>query len=269
MHSKTAKEQMVREIMRLQKENETLEEEKERFGEKNDWIERIIDSIKDDKQGAQIIRKLKQGEDHQAIAEWLGRPLEPTKDLSPTSGREANQAIERYRRDFVDSQDPCYWTSVTNNSALIYHLIRLYFVWIHPVHMLFDERRFVASFKACSDVYCSAALVNAICAMSCHLHHTELEQNPEHTKEEMDLLRSDFLKEVHSHLKGAAYSKLTVIQTYAIIFLVEIGTGNGQLATAHLRLATESWVFKQQAEQNWESEEVTASGVITLHTYVS
>lgn len=261
---------MVREIQRLQKENESLEVEKERVDVKNDWIEQtLIRSLEQDKKGTQILRRLKRGQTLQQTAEWLGRPLEASRDLSPTSADKAEEALKRYHNQFIEDQDPRYWTSVTSDPALIHHLVRLYLVWIHPVHMLFDQTNFMSSFEKCEDAYCSAALVNAICAMSCHLHHgANLDQDPEHAQEEMDYLRSAFMEEVYSNLKGGDYNKMTVIQTYAILFLVEMGSGNGQLATSHLRLATESCFAKQQAEQNPESEGVAALGVLTLHTYV-
>lgn len=261
---------MVREIQRLQKENENLEVEKERVDVKNDWIEQtLIRSLEQDKKGTQILRRLKRGQTLQQTAEWLGRPLEASRDLSPTSADKTEEALKRYHNQFIEDQDPRYWTSVTSDPALIHHLVRLYLVWIHPVHMLFDQTNFMSSFEKCEDAYCSAALVNAICAMSCHLHHgANLDQDPEHAQEEMDYLRSEFMEEVYSNLKGGDYNKMTVIQTYAILFLVELGSGNGQLATSHLRLATESCFAKQQAEQNPESEGVAALGVLTLHTYV-
>lgn len=259
---------MIREIQRLQKENESLEVEKERVHVKNDWIEQtLIRSLEHDKKGTQILRRLKSGQTLQQIAEWLGRPLDAIKDLSPTSDEKANEALKRYHKQFIENQDPRYWTNVTSDPALIHHLVRLYLVWIHPVHMLFDQINFMSSFNKCQDVYCSSALVNAICAMSCHLHHgANSDQDPEHAQEEIDYLRTAFMEEVYSNLKEGDYNKMTVIQTYAILFLVELGCGNGQLATSHLRLATESCFAKQQAEQDPELEGVAALGVLTLHT---
>lgn len=260
---------MVREIQRLQKENESLEVEKERIDVKNGWIEQtLIRSLEQDKKGTQILKRLKRGQTLQQTAEWLVRPSRAIRDLSPTSGDKADEALIRYHDQLIEDQDPRYWTNVTSDPALIHHLVRLYLVWIHPVHMLFDQTNFMASFKKCEDAYCSAALVNAICAMSCHLYHgANLDQDKQHAQEEIDSLRTTFMEEVYSNLKEGDYNKMTVIQTYAILFLVELGCGNGQLATSHLRLATESCFDKQQeAEQNPDSEGVAASGVLTLHT---
>lgn len=261
---------MVREIQRLQRKNEYLEEEKDSLGEKNSWIEKIMSELETDGQGPEIISKLKRGESHQAIAEWLGRPLvrSHTKDLSPTTEIQISQAIERYHRDLVENHDPRYWTNVSTEAQLIEHLIQLYLTWIHPVHMLFDEDQFMSSFKNCSDTYCSAPLINIICAMSCHILH-DTQEDDEQTKSGLRTLRMQFIDESRSLMKDADFAKMTSIQTYAIMFLVEIGSGQGLIASSHLRLAVESLTAKQTSEQSSEAEEVSAWGILTLHTYVA
>jgi len=269
VHAKTAKEQMIREIQRLQRKNEYLEEENDTLGVKNEWIEAIITSLKRDSQGPEIIRRLKRGETHQAIAEWLGRPLTPnTQALSSGSELKLSRAIERYHRDLVDNQDPRYWTNVTNDALLIEHLVALYLTWIHPAHMLFDETHFMESFQECSDTYCSSTLVNAICAMSCHLLHGIWEDEPD-SQTGMESLGRQFLDEAKALLVVSEYTKMTVIQTYAIMFLVELGSGHGLVASSYLRLATESVVAKKKPEQSSESSEVATWGLLTLHTYAA
>lgn len=265
LHAKTAKEQMVREIHRLQKKNESLEEEKDNLGVKNDWIEQIMSSLKRDGQATEIIRRLKRGETHQAIAEWLGRPLTVATNLSPISERQLSEAIEEYHRGLVDNQDPRFWTDVTMDADLIAHLITLYLTWIHPVHALFDEKQFLTSFRGCSDTYCSASLVNAICAMSCHLLYPDSDDISE-TQAAVKSLRDQFLDEARANMREVHPQKMTCIQTYAVMFLAEIGSGNGSSATVHLRAATESLREKHRAEQSRESEEVSSWGIFSLHT---
>ena len=259
---------MIREIQRLQRKNEYLEEENDSLGEKNEWIELIVNSLKRDAQGAEIIRRLKRGESYQIIAEWLGRPLTPnTQALSPASEVQLSRAIERYHNDLVENHDPRFWTNVTSDTVLIEHLIALYLTWIHPSHMLFDETHFMESFHACSDTYCSSPLVNAICAMSCHFLHGVWE-NDEDRKTGIESLGAQFMDEAKAMMTSPEYTKMTVIQTYAIMFLVELGSGHGLLASSHLRLATESLVAKKNREQSSESSEVASWGLLTLHTCV-
>ena len=261
---------MIREIQRLQRKNEYLEEVKDSLGEKNSWIEQIMRSLKDDGQGTEIISRLKRGDSHQSIAGWLGRPLvgPNNETLSPTTEYEISQAVERYHRSLVENRDPRFWTNVTTEAELIEHLVKLYFTWIHPVHMLFDQDHFISSFKSCSNAYCSPALVNVICAMSCHLLH-DTRDDDEQTQSGIESLRKDFLKESQSLMKDADFEKMTSIQTYAIMFLVELGCGHGLIASSHLRFAVESLIAKQTSEQTSEAEEVTAWGILTLHTYVT
>lgn len=260
---------MLREIQRLQKRNETLEDEKDTLEEKNDWIERIVRALKEDAHGTEIIQRLKRGETHQAIAEWLGRPMiDGINNLSPTSGLKLAQELEDYHMDLIENRDPRFWTTVTTNAGLIEHLVGLYLTWIHPVHMLFDEGKFVTSFRGCTDIYCSSSLVNAICGMSCHLLHNSWD-NDEDIRAAIEALSSRFMNEARALMKEADEDKMTVLQTYAVMFLFELGSGKGRVAGTYLRLATEILVAKQQAEQSRESEEVSTWGVFTLHTCVS
>lgn len=126
----------------------------------------------------------------------------------------------------------------------------------------------MSSFNECEDAYCSAALVNAICAMSCHLNHgANVERDKQGAQEEIDCLRNSFMEEAYFNPKEGDYNKMTFIQTYAILVAVELGCGKVQLATSHLRLATKSCLAKQeQAEQDPESEGVAALWALTLHT---
>ena len=262
---------MVREIQRLQRKNESLEEEKDTLDEKNSWVEQIVQSIKDDDQGPEIISRLKRGQPHQAIAAWLRQPSEDGESkqgLSERTRSQLSQAIEQYHKSLVENHDPRFWTSTTQDPQLIEHLIKLYLTWIHPVHMLFDERHFLSSFRQCMDVYCSSALVNTICAMSCHLLHS-VESGSERTRAATEKLRRDFLKEAQRLLETAERNKMTTVQSYAIMFLTEFSSGHGLIAASHLRLATETLVDKQHSEQSEESERVAAWGILTLHTYAS
>jgi len=131
MHAKTAKEQIIREIQRLQRKNEHLEHEMDTLGERNEyleqesdilgkkniWIEQIIRSLQNDGQGNETINRPKRGESHQAIAESLGRPLfgESNAPVSPTTEHKISQAIDQYHRDLIDNHDPRYWTNVTQD----------------------------------------------------------------------------------------------------------------------------------------------------------
>jgi len=61
---------------------------------------------------------------------------------------------------------------------------------------------------------------------------------------------------------------MPTIQTCDILFLVEMSSGHGLLATSHLRLAVENLLTRKSAEQTSEAEGVTFWGILTLHTCV-
>lgn len=269
---------MVREILRLQTKTEQLEGRNNALVKENSWIDRIISSLKDDGQGPEIINRLKRGDSLQTIADWLGRPIGELSSLSPTSQRSLTNAIEHYHRNVVEAQDPRYWTNVSVDRCLIEHLVRLYFTWVHPVHMFFDEGSFMESFKNSSDIYCSSSLVNVICAMSCFLLHTawmtdekSLEAEGvrrEETQAAVSFLRDQFMAEAKSAMNDADPDKMTSIQTYAIMFLVEVAIGRGLEATAHLRVSIEGLTARRLGEQSSEAEEIAAWGILTAQTYV-
>ena len=259
----------MREIQRLQRKTENLVEENEALGETNSWIEQIMASLKENGHAAEIINRLKRGDTHEAIATWLRHPkVRAFQAMSPATERKLGQAIEQIHRDFAQNPDPLYWTSIARVPALVEHLIKLYLTWVHPVHMLFDQDHFIHSFRTCSDIYCSAPLVNVICAMACHLLH-DTYGGDLNARDSMASLRRQFMDETKYWLqRDLNYSKMTTIQTYAILSLIEIGTGHGLLASSHLRLAVESLLTKRNSEQSSESEEVTKWGILTLHTCV-
>ena len=258
---------MIREIQRLKQKNVDLEEEKDTLGEKNSWIQQIIESLKDNGHGIEIIDRLKRGESHQSIAKWLGEPLlipEIAPDMSPTTERSVSQAIQQYYHDLMQEHDMRYWTSVVSEGVAVEHLVKLYLTWIHPVHMMFDENHFVTSFRDCSDEYCSSALVSVICAVSCHLLHDD--RDDDDINDGVDILRNQFMQETRRRMRDLDDGEMTTVQTYAIMHLAEFGSGHGLIATSHLRLAVESLIDKQNSEHAEDLDRVATWGILTLHT---
>ena len=135
--------------------------------------------------------------------------------------------------------------------------------------MLFDEGHFMRSFKNCTDIYCSSALVNAICATSCHLLvFDDAQGNDEQTKAAVLDLKNRFLQEAQCLMRGAVPDKMTTIQTWSLTFLIELGSGNGLMGSSHLRLACEMLVAKRDAEQEAEATEIGSWGIMSLYTCV-
>ena len=129
--------------------------------------------------------------------------------------------------------------------------------------MLFDENHFITSFKNCTDNYCSPALVNAVCAASCHLL---LPGSDEQDRSAIFGLKQRFAEEARHLVKNAAPAKMTSVQTWAVMFLSEVGSGDGLIASSHLRLACEMLLAERNGKQSAESTEVASWGIFTLFT---
>ena len=267
LHARSDKEQMIQEIQRLQRQNEYLEEEKDSLGKKGGWGDQIIQYLEDDDRRDEIVNRLKRGDSHRAIVEWLDRvSIDGDGWTSPSTSRQrASHAFDQYLQELSDARDLRYWTNVPEKPQMIEHLIALYLTWIHPSHMVLNERRFMDSFHEFSEVHCSHALVSAICAVSCPLLH-HINKDGDQTKAMIDALRDDFMQETRDRMRDVDRGKMTSLQTYAIMFLAEFGSGHGLLASSHLRLAVEIMMDQWTSQPAKDMEQVTIQGILSLHT---
>ncbi|KAI9821198.1 MAG: hypothetical protein M1827_003932 [Pycnora praestabilis] len=259
VHVKTAKEEMVREIKDLQ--------------EKNDRVERILSALVRDTQGPEIITRLRNNESYQSIAEALGRPpVLGIRSLSPTAQRHLSDALMDYELDWGSSRDPESgliqgngWTNVTSDDDLINHLLSLYFTWVHPSSMVFSEAHFRASFRNHSNLYCSSALVNAICAMGCHLYDDHDEKFEKEELSNPAFLREAFMQEARSLIKPHTQQKMATIQTFSIMFMVDLASGKGLRASSYIRLAAEKMTIRQGSHYSTEAAQIAAWGIYSLN----
>ena len=172
---------------------------------------------------------LKNGDSHESIVKSIGRTtVVNPEELSPLTSHASVAASDHEMTD-INSQTT-RWTEVTTEKAVLDHLFQLYFAWIHPVHALFDEGQFVNSYHNGSQ-YCSPILMNALCAMACHLH----------TKGDGDvvdyaILGEEFMEAVRD-IMDPEDVRITTIQAFAVMFLVESARGNGLRATSYLNVA--------------------------------
>ena len=244
--------------------------------QKNDFIESIFRALTSGGIGPQVLDRLRSGESYQAIADSLGEaPLSDLPVLSPTSERALSKALKEYDLDAARERDPDSgiidrenWTNVTSDKTVVEHLLTLYFTWVHPVHMLFSRPHFWASYKNRSDVYCASALVNTLCAMGCLYLDTAGEYDGA-PKTDPQALRDKFMSEARSQIKPSHYQKTITIQTFAVMFLVELSSGQGSKAGSYIRLAAETLSKQPPAEYNTEAMEVTRLGVYALNVFVT
>ena len=244
------------------------------------WQRTILRTIGSNGHDREIISRLRSGDSHQSIAEWLQQEnpdfaegLEP-----PTTYRRLIDVVKLYeaqcqhedglsRQDHGPSQSGIPWTKVTASHRLIGHLFDLYFTWVHPLHMLFSEIVFKHDFRENLDTNCSAALVNAICAMGCNLLESE-EDKDIRKRVDAATLRDGFMNEARATLSPSSYSHITSIQALAIMFLVELGAGKARKAVGYLRSAVDNMVSGTGPPLSEEAKEITVWGLHTLNVYV-
>jgi hypothetical protein len=180
-----------------------------------------------------IIERVQNHESVESIAQWLQAANGDSEGPSPISSSHFMMAGSDNEMD--DDISPRFrWSSVTANEDIVQHLFTLYFTWVHPFHMLFDEQLFVYSYQQRSEAFCSSSLVNAICAIACCYH---MAMDTDTT--DFELLGRDFSEAVRHELDAEDESLLGA-QVFAIMFLVGCTQGKGLHASKYLTVATNS-----------------------------
>ena len=292
-HTKTHKDDLIREIEILRGDNASLQNRNREIEqsalevdsqnrdlrEEGNWQRIILQTIGSNGHDREIIRKLRAGESHQTIADWLVRKNPDFGGLggAATAPRElvdvvkvfetqcqGHDGLHRFSPDVISD---IHWTNVSTNHRLIGHLFDLYFTWVHPVHMLFSELDFKESFRNRLEIYCSAPLVNAICAMGCHLLDGEYGRDRRKVIDAATLA-DGFMAEAKSTLTRERYHFMTSIQAFAVMYLVELSAGRARSAIGYLRSAVENLKSTNGPEQSEEANELTFWGVYTLNMLV-
>ena len=254
-----------------------LESQNRDLKEASDWQMIILETIGSNGHDREIIKRLQAGESHQAIADWLVQEnpdfqaigLEPKryiKLVDVVKIFEAQCQEDGIHRTGSPVVLEISWTKVSSSPRLIGHLFDLYFTWVHPVHMLFSEVDFKHDFKNNQETYCSSSLVNAICAMGCILLDSE-DTGDRRNRLDAATLREGFMEEVRQTLSLGSYRRLTAIQTFAIMYLVELSSGQARRATGYLRSALDNLRACDSHQQSEEARELTEWGIQTLNTY--
>lgn len=260
MHVNTAKEEMVREIKDLR--------------EKNNWVERILSALRSDEEGKDIIDRLRSGESYQSIAGRLEKgTIADIVKGSSIAERQLSEAFMDFQMNSASDgtlgahlylEDGVRWTNVTTDDTLIDHLLALYFTWLHPVHMVFSEVHFMASYKNHSDLYCSQSMVNAICAMACRFFDFS-DGYDQGVSVDPGELGDQFMDEARSYITPEIYHRLTTLQTFAIMFLVDLSAGRGLRASSYIRFVADQLNSRLDFQYSTESTELTSWGLYTLN----
>jgi len=222
--------------------------------------EQILLPLSTEEKVPEILDRLKNGETYESIVEWLRRaPVEEFETLSPREFQ--HSTFEASDQEMGGFNSTFQWTAVTSDTAVLDHLFQLYFAWVHPVHTLFNEGRFVDSYKRQLDQYCSPVLVNALCAMACHLH-----SSVEADEAEFEHLELEFSDAVRVSIDPEDTS-ITTTQAFAVMFLVDCARGNGLRASAYLKVATNKLpkIAYQSSEGFLEVSKDTVRGIRNLN----
>lgn len=217
IHIKHAKEELVKQIKELRA--------------KDHMTEQILQALSTNEKVPEILDRLKKGEAYDSIVEWLGRS--PIADFETMSPRVSHTSVLDAADHEMTGLPATTWTVVTSDSAVLDHLFQLYFAWVHPIHTLFSEQRFVESYQRGLDNFCSPVLVNAICAMACHLHSAADGDDVDYEQ-----LGTEFSDAVRASLNPTDF-KLTSIQALAVMYLVDCARGHSLRAVSYLRTATD------------------------------
>ena len=255
-----------------------LEAENKDLQQASDWQRMILDTIGSNIHDSEIMMRLRAGESHHSVADWLRNQQSISRRLSIVLLSEQSPiGVVKNLEKLYQEENGCsrtgtqsgadfQWTKVTSNQVLLGHLFDLYFTWVHPVHMLFSELDFKHSFRNNDQTYCSSPLVNAICAMGCHL----LENDRYDTMRkdgDITTLKDGFSREARENLIPDSYCRITSIQTFAVMYLVEVSSGKARSATGYLRSAIDTLKFTDGGNQSAEARELSEWGIQTLNRY--
>ncbi|KAL8904054.1 MAG: hypothetical protein Q9207_003515 [Kuettlingeria erythrocarpa] len=288
-HSKTHKESLLREIASLRKDNTRLRAVNEEVSntagdlkQKNEglrliegWQRIILETIGQNGHDREIIKKLRSGETTHSIADWLceQNPIQHQMHVVPPGDRSLLDIVDAFEEQLrredgrgreKDSDTSHWgWTTVSLSQTLLGHLFDLYFTWVHPVHMLFSENDFRDSYANSDETYCSSALVNAICAMACHL------MDPNDTDTDVDIakLMNGFMNQARQEVKPQNYMSLTSVQALAVMYLADLSSGRARSATGYLRASVEFLKATELDGQSPKAREISLWGIQTLNTY--
>lgn len=127
------------------------------------------------------------------------------------------------------------WTTITDDSRLVQHLLALYFCWEYPTFASLSKEHFLKDFQDGRTRYCSSVLVNALLALGCRFSsHPATRASPEDPSTSgdhffMECVRQ--LREEHDHVK------MTTIQALGIMAIREASCGRD----------SESWYYAGQS----------------------
>lgn len=148
------------------------------------------------------------------------------------------------------------WTTITNDSALVQHLLALYFCWEYPTFASLSKEHFIKDFMEGRPRFCSSMLVNALLALGCRFStKPNTRTNPDDPRTSGD----HFFKECQRLLNQEQnHHKLTTIQALGIMSIREASCGRDSeswyYAGQSIRLAIEMGLHRLEDEGRDDDE---------------
>lgn len=108
MHTKALKEELMGEIQHLRNENQHLTQLNTDLGNRNELLEEIFRSLEDDTQRQEVVCRLKRGDNHQSIVEWLGQ-TSAMAGTPPVTQHQFDEVVKNLPQYWDMNSDPWYW----------------------------------------------------------------------------------------------------------------------------------------------------------------
>ncbi|KAJ8121381.1 hypothetical protein O1611_g10119 [Lasiodiplodia mahajangana] len=130
---------------------------------------------------------------------------------------------------------PSTWTNITSDSALVQHLLALYFCWEYPTFASLSKEHFMRDYVHGRHRYCSPILVNALLALGCRFStQPNTRANPNEPRTSGDHFFKESLRLLY---RETNHHTLTTIQALGIMSIREASCGRD----------SESWYYAGQS----------------------
>ncbi|KAH8648570.1 fungal-specific transcription factor domain-containing protein [Xylariales sp. PMI_506] len=130
---------------------------------------------------------------------------------------------------------PANWTNITDDIALVQHLLALYFCWEYPTFASLSKEHFLKDFLDGRNRYCSPILVNALLALGCRFSsQPKTRALPNDPSTSGDHFFAEALRLLY---RETNHNNLTTIQALGIMSIREASCGRD----------SESWYYAGQS----------------------
>ncbi|KAI3317364.1 hypothetical protein HD806DRAFT_541288 [Xylariaceae sp. AK1471] len=156
---------------------------------------------------------------------------------------------------------PSTWTNITGDSALVQHLLALYFCWEYPTFASLSKEHFMRDYQHGRHRYCSPILINALLALGCRFStQPNTRANPNEPRTSGDHFFKEALRLLY---RETNHHTLTTIQALGIMSIREASCGRDSeswyYAGQSVRLATEMGLHRISDEGDEDELAVQAA----------